>query len=150
MDTRQKITFKVRGAELMLIERTPPQSRWTDKWYTQRDWDRDWRQHQEAPRMYVSVKDETILENLENRRRRPYNVYKKLIAASGIGDVFNLEGMRWSRHAGCTMCACSPGFVIPQQSLTFGAMEFKRFDVWVDLAGAPNVDARKPASVVLL
>jgi len=138
----------VAGAELLLIERSKPA--WRGKYYTYRDWDRDQREYNGAPRLYIEVGDETILENLENRRRRPYNVYKKMIAASGIGSVLNLEGLRWSRHAGCKMCACSPGFVAPYQSVTIGALEFKRFDVWAKLEGAPSVDERKPAAVVVI
>ena len=144
-----RITITVEGAELTFIERRKPTWR-TPKYgrYTSVDWTRDWREYHEAPRMYVSVQDETVLENLENRRRRPYNVYKKMIAASGIGAVLNLEGLRWSQHAGCKMCPCSPGFIIGKQAMTIGAMVFPEFDVWVKLTGAPSVDERKAPRVI--
>jgi hypothetical protein len=141
-----RITLKVNGAELTFIQRRRPT--WRNVYYTQRDWNRDWREYHQAPRLYVRVADETILENLENRRRRPYNVYKKMIAASGIGSVLNLESLRWSQHAGCEMCSCSPGFIIGKQRITIGAMEFADYDVWVTLDGAPSVDERKPARVI--
>lgn len=140
-----RIIVKVPGAELLLIQRRSPVWR---RGYTQRDMNREWREYNEAPRLYVSVADETVLDNLENRRRRPYNVYKKMIAASGISSVLNLESLRWSQHAGCS-CPCSPGFIVPQQTIKVGAAEFTKFDVWVKLEGAPNVDERKPARVII-
>lgn len=143
---RDRITIKVKGAELTFISRSQP--RWRPG-YTQRDRNREWREYNEAPRLYVSVADETILENLENRRRRPYNVYKKMIAASGINAVLNLESLRWSQNAGCTMCPCSPGFIASKQRVAVGATEFVNFDVWVKLDGAPSIDERKPARVII-
>ena len=145
---RNRITIKVNGAELEFIERRMPTWR---SGYTQRDMNSLWREYHEEPRMYVSVSDETIIENLENRCRRPYNVYKKLIAASGMNRVLNLQSLRWSQHAGCTMCPCSPGFIIQKQAVSVGfanGLTFKNFDVWVKLTDAPNVDERKPARVI--
>lgn len=95
-----------------------------------------------SPRMYVSVSDESVLDNLANRKRRPYNVYKTLIHSSGISSVLNLGDLRWSQYAGCT-CPCSPGFVLPSQLLEIEGNSYYYFDVWVTLLGAPSVDERK-------
>lgn len=146
---RNRVIIKVEGAELLFIERRKPEWRSTSyHTYTVTDWRRDWREYNEEPRMYVSIQDETVLENLENRRRRPYNVFKKMIAASGIGTVLNLESLRWSQNAGCKMCPCSPGFIIPTQQISIGALNFEHFDIWVKLDGAPSVDERKAPRVI--
>lgn len=144
---RNRLKIEVNGATLEFVSRRMPTWR---TGYRQRDMNRKWREYREAPRMYVTTKDETIIENLENRRRRPYNVYKKLIAESDISMVLNLQGLRWSQNAGCTMCPCSPGFIVPKQTITVGSTEFTDYDIWATLTGAPNVDDRKPPRVVLL
>ena len=107
-----------------------------------------WRDYVKSPRMYVSVADETIMDNLANRKRRPYNIYKTMIQSSGIGEVLNLDGLRWSQKAGCS-CPCSPGFVLNNQSIvTDEGIHTTRFDVWVTLHGAPAVDERKAPRVL--
>ncbi len=57
-------------------------------------------------RIYVHPEGETIMDNLMNRRTRPYNDYRKLLA-----DLPFMPGARWSQKAGCKMCPCSPGFI---------------------------------------
>jgi hypothetical protein len=94
-----------------------------------------------APRMYVSVTDETIIDNLMNRKRRPYNVYKTLLRGSLLEQVLDLGNLKWSQHAGCT-CNCSPGFILPSQQVSIGGHEFRNFDLWVDLATAPSVNEK--------
>ena len=64
-------------------------------------------------RVYVFPKGETLMDNLMNRKARPYTVYKKEVLPS----VFRAMGLpentkaRWSQYAGCS-CPCSPGFVL--------------------------------------
>jgi hypothetical protein len=100
-----------------------------------------------APRMYVSVADETILDNLANRKRRPYNVYKTLIHSSDLKNVLDISKLSWSQSAGCS-CPCSPGFVLNPQTLTIDGDTVTRFDVWVRLDNAPAVNETKPARVL--
>ena len=63
-------------------------------------------------RVYFFPKDESILDNLLNRRSRPQEEYRKLLP-----DVFkelnirNTGPVRWSQKAGCS-CGCSPGFIV--------------------------------------
>lgn len=143
--TRPRVTIEVPGATLTFIERRQPT--WGLR-MTAGEYNRDWREYKSAPRMYVSVGDESILENLANRCRRPFNVYKTMIHSSGIGRVLNLSQLRWSKNAGCTMCPCSPGFILSMQDVTTPEFTFTNFDVWVTLDGAPSVDERKAPRVL--
>ena len=105
------------------------------------------RDYHKAPRMYVSVADETIMDNLANRKRRPYNVYKTLIHSSDLASVLDLSEMRWSQNAGCA-CGCSPGFILDWQPVTVDGKATYYFDIWVTLENAPAVDETKPARVL--
>lgn len=106
------------------------------------------REYFKAPRMYVKVSDESILDNLANRRRRPYNVYKTMIYSSDVPRVLGIKDkLRWSQSAGCD-CGCSPGFVLWQQSLIIDDEYVNYYDVWVTLHGAPAVDERKAPRVL--
>lgn len=76
-------------------------------------------------RMYFNVANETVLEDLINRRSRPYNEFRKLFPVvrdklKEMGydtDIGGKEKVRWSQYAGCT-CPCSPGFIL--DSVMFG------------------------------
>lgn len=78
------------------------------------------------PIIYFSIDKESVLENLKNRRSRPYQEYKKLIPEAL--KQLNLENpgykWTWNAKAGCSMCPCSPGFTpynmssIPSNNLT--------------------------------
>ena len=64
-------------------------------------------------RIYIWPKGESLINNIENRRQRPYTVYRKEV----IPAVLEKMGLpkdtkvRWSQFAGCS-CPCSPGFII--------------------------------------
>lgn len=103
------------------------------------------------PRMYVWLKDESILDNLENRRRRPHALYRAFIPK--ILDALNVpeakrEGIRfnWSQRAGCS-CPCSPGFVV-----TGMPSDGTYFDISVTISGVVPVelvaDASKPKMII--
>lgn len=102
----------------------------------------DWREYEAAPRMYVDVQDETLIENINNRRMRPYNLYKTLIHASALGTLLNLGNLKWSQRAGCS-CPCSPGFILPSQTVNIGGHSFRYFDVWI------NVTSKAPAELAV-
>ena len=55
---------------------------------------------------------ETVLEHLENRRNRPYNLLKPIIARELTARGIEFSKIRWNRYAGCSMCPCSGGFII--------------------------------------
>ena len=71
-------------------------------------------------RVYVDLDGESVLENLQNRRDRPYNVYKKEV----LPTMLRLLGLpvatklSWSQKAGCS-CPCSPGFIDNNEVLPF-------------------------------
>lgn len=60
---------------------------------------------------YFFPKKESVMENLANRRSRPYEEYRDLLK-----DVLYNEGLVgvkavWRQRCGCS-CGCSPGFVL--------------------------------------
>ena len=84
--------------------------------------------------IYVNPRSETVIQNLENRRQRPYTIWKKELlplVAKMIKEETGLTmgGKRsWSQYLGCS-CPCSPGF-----RTTIGNGEkLIPFDVWVEI-----------------
>ena len=72
---------------------------------------REWNEFKQPTRVYIEHPEETIVDNLQNRRDRPWRDYKPLVQKE-LRDA-GIEGkVRWSQHAGCTMCPCSPGFIL--------------------------------------
>lgn len=69
---------------------------------------------QKQSRIYVWPAGETIIQNLVNRRIRPFDEYRKVVIEElkkrnvQVSDI----RLRWSKHAGCRMCPCSPGFIV--------------------------------------
>lgn len=65
-----------------------------------------------ATRIYIWPSNETISENLINRRSRPHEEWRMTIIPELIkrGFIDKDTKMTWDRFAGCTMCPCSPGF----------------------------------------
>lgn len=64
------------------------------------------------PRVFVWPANESVLDNLANRRLRPYSLWRKEV----LPKVWEQLGVtnakvRWSQYAGCT-CPCSPGFIV--------------------------------------
>lgn len=75
---------------------------------------RDFREYSKAPRVYVWPEGETILDNLANRKTRPYNEFRKLVeqpALAALGLDSKTHRLAWSQYAGCS-CPCSPGFIV--------------------------------------
>ena len=89
------------------------------------------RESAELGRIYVSVSEESIAENLMNRRNRPVDEYRKIVKAA-FAEV-GVEDTRfgWSQNAGCS-CACSPGFISK-------ASELRYHDVYVTVKKQDNV-----------
>lgn len=133
-DTRKRIELLIPGGKIRLIERSYDGRRAFDA----------------KPRMYVSATGKfNVVEDLANRRRRPFTVWRKEIRKNLAGFGLDLSEMPWSQTAGCS-CGCSPAFVLKRQIVEIGGETFRRFDVWVLLEGAPSVDESKPARELAL
>ena len=118
----------------------------------ERVWDRygGWRSYDAKPRMYVHVSEKfSVLEDMANRHRRPFTLWRKAIRMNLAGFGLDLSEMPWSQTAGCS-CPCSPGFVLKKQTIEIGGETFRRFDAWVTLEGAPSVDESKEARFALV
>jgi len=63
-------------------------------------------------KIYFGIKDESLIDNLYNRRTRPYNEFRKMLpdVLKAAGLDIDPKNFRWSQKAGCG-CGCSPGFV---------------------------------------
>lgn len=98
------------------------------------------------PRLYVHGESFDLLEDLTNRGRRPYKVWRDAVRLLNMetGGVLSLQGMRWSQYAGCS-CPCSPGFVLEHQLVEADGQATRRFDVWVELKNTAMVDPTKPS-----
>lgn len=137
-DTRKQVELPIAEGSLKIIERT---------------WDvrgGGWRSYDSKPRMYVWTTGEfDVLEDLTNRGRRPFTLWRKAIRMNLAGFGIDLSEMPWSQTAGCS-CPCSPGFVLKKQTIEIGGETFRRFDIWVTLEGAPSVDESKEARFALV
>lgn len=82
-----------------------------------------------TPHLYIFPTGESIVENLINRRERPWTEWKKLVtpillkAGFAVEEIHNIKPS-WSQKCGCK-CGCSPGFKLN------GATTFK--DVFADI-----------------
>lgn len=63
-------------------------------------------------RVFIDIKGETVWEHLSNRYSRDYNAIKPLLAAKLNELGIEFTKLSWNRYAGCSMCACSGGFMI--------------------------------------
>lgn len=121
------------------------------------------------PRLYVYGDKFDVIEDLTNRCRRPHGLYRQEVRDlfEQLNVPIDIEGMRWNQNAGCSMCPCSPGFVLPEQTLTMVCDTFDRdsnghtfrvkqgidtfrgsFTVWVHVQNLETVDHSKPARVL--
>lgn len=82
--------------------------------------------------------EESALENLENRRTRPYTTYKEFIpgvlekAQMGPFRFFHDVTARWSQKAGCG-CGCSPGFILDGRLVPRDINDFGTYDIHVTI-----------------
>jgi hypothetical protein len=86
-----------------------------------KEYNRKGEPHRYKNKMYVWIKNETLFDNILNRRSRPYQVYKKEVIPvvmemikTKYPDYYEqLKDTKWSwnQKCGCSMCPCSPGFV---------------------------------------
>lgn len=64
---------------------------------------------------YFFIENESIIENLQNRRQRPTKIFRKLLKEVLFGQLeckpHQIGRITWSQRCGCS-CGCSPGFRI--------------------------------------
>lgn len=89
-----------------------------------------WREYSSAPRIYVGIEGETILENLANRRNRDYTTYRKIVQQATKQVGFKSLKMGWSQYAGCS-CPCSPGFKVKDWDWPSHPESGNYWDMWV-------------------
>jgi hypothetical protein len=77
--------------------------------------------------IYVWPKGESLMENLQNRRERPYTAYKKMLQPlfAELGISANAK-LAWNQRAGCS-CPCSPGFFIKVDGRPITLLERNEF-----------------------
>ena len=72
-------------------------------------------------RVYIHIDGETLWQNLNDRRSRPYTAYRNEVLPQ-LGKLLGIDisrlDLRWSQKAGCSMCPCSPGFIDQNHLLT--------------------------------
>lgn len=100
---------------------------WPSRWVSLRRGSRDAKSGKSV--IYVDVKGETFWENFACRTSRPASLWKKPIIEAFSKKYFganavDLTGMHWYAKAGCSMCPCSPGFILPHH---------RGVDFWVSL-----------------
>lgn len=73
------------------------------------------RERYKKARVYIFIKNENIIDNLQNRHSRPYDQYRKEVMPKVLKKMKLPKDTKffWSQKAGCG-CGCSPGFVIEE------------------------------------
>lgn len=96
------------------------------------------RQRQEAFKsvVYPAFSDETFVEYLINRHDRPHKVIKPYVEQELRAN--NLlapnETLSWSKNAGCSMCPCSPGWLVMKKNSEGKTVrQGKGLTVWCDV-----------------
>jgi hypothetical protein len=65
-------------------------------------------------KVFIFHDNETTEENMKNRNNRPYKDYAEHIipkVMEYLGIKFRMA-ILWNTRAGCSMCNCSPGFIL--------------------------------------
>lgn len=76
--------------------------------------------YRERNKAYIWISGESILENLENRRSRPYKYFQENVLPLILREIAdrhpdfkistNPKDWGWRQKCGCS-CPCSPGFI---------------------------------------
>ena len=101
-----------------------------------------WREYSSVPKIYIWTEGESLMNNLMNRKSRPFKFYRKMV----LPEVFKQLGwpadtkVRWSQYAGCT-CPCSPGFRVHSNVRPVGIEGFFDIHVTISIAGPSEAPA---------
>lgn len=137
-------------AEIQIVERRTPYRVYPK--YGNPYWGMSPREYEAGTRIYVSEVGESVLDNLENRTGRPVDAYRA--AVKEILPMLGLAGHKvtWSQKAGCSMCPCSPGFLLkaPTGRRYRYEPETGPCDIWVRIsAGDLGESERRDISIVI-
>ncbi len=100
-----------------------------------RSWERG---YHAKTRVYAFTAGQTILENLFARGTEPHREYRKLFTGHAALEEFAAHSPKWSRHAGCSMCPCSPGFILNDCLLT---EKHVPYDIFIDVCDTADMEA---------
>ena len=107
-----------------------------EKKYSHRDDARGRRQfYNQETHIHVGITNENVLENLINRRQRPYTTWKKELLPLVAKLIFEETGLimgssiSWNQRLGCS-CPCSPGF---KTSLYDEEGRTSAYTVWITI-----------------
>jgi hypothetical protein len=104
----------------------------TEIMFRQRSKGFSYRELNKNPRIYVSIANESIFENLVLRRSRPTKVFRQAATTALKEKGITPKKMRWSQYAGCS-CPCSPGFILDDFDFEKGTISSFQFDVFVSV-----------------
>ena len=155
------VVFQTAEGRMTVSKRNRPERFWSASIYERND-------YLARPRVFawgVEQENETLIENLENRTRRPSTILRKGVLAmmKKLELPIAESELKWSKNAGCRMCPCSPGFILQVAgyskhsesciNLKFElpngeVVDFPRWDMDVTLNSAPAVDESQPARQV--
>lgn len=110
-----------------------------------RSWREPWRSRTAKTRIFLNIEGESILENFVNRTSRPAREWGKIIR-NEVLPALGMEGVkaRWSQKAGCSMCPCSPGWILDGRIIAKDHTKADDTDaeLIINLTGEPYVCAR--------
>ena len=98
-------------------------------------------------RIFIHPTGESVMEHLCNRTGRPHQEFRKQVLPELFRrfDLPEDTKVQWSQHAGCSMCPCSPGFIVKGDNLM--GPNGQPADIFVDVEGAES-EARDIAVAV--
>lgn len=91
----------------------------------------DYREKTKRSRVYVRGTNESIFDDFKNRLNRPQNLWREIAIKALAECGFTSEDygkLSWSQKAGCSMCPCSPGFIM--------AENFYGYDFFIEVQNA--------------
>lgn len=95
--------------------------------------------YRSKPRIYLSIERFNPIHDIGGERwDKPHKAIRPLVARSlneawaglNIADAEEF-GLKWNPHAGCSMCPCSPGFVVSGFKAKIEQEDEFQWDAWI-------------------
>lgn len=76
-------------------------------------WKRATKEKHRSAQIHIFLSGEKLIDNLMNRRQRPYTMYRKELIPQILKEMKLPANTKvfWRQNAGCS-CGCSPGFIV--------------------------------------